>query len=205
MTTYFRFRFSLRLGWALAFVVGPVLCQAQGSNRSVRSVPQPQAPVMAPGAIGPGAPNPVGLPSPIPNPAGLTSQFPAGLPSSSPNPAGPPVAPAVPVPSPALPGTPGKPGGNPTAGGYTPPSTSAMGSAGYNVPAGPQYSGSGPAPGPYTAVQIAQSFLGADANRDGELTPAEARRLTIVPSSFEEMDRNHDGILTRSEYEDALR
>jgi hypothetical protein len=26
-----------------------------------------------------------------------------------------------------------------------------------------------------------------------------------MPYSFEEMDRNHDGILTRSEYEDALR
>ena len=59
--------------------------------------------------------------------------------------------------------------------------------------------------GPYTALQIAQSFLAADANRDGELTRAEAQRLTIMPYSFEEMDRNHDGILTRSEYEDALR
>jgi hypothetical protein len=80
-----------------------------------------------------------------------------------------------------------------------------MGAGGYGVPAGPQYPGSGPAPGPYTALQIAQSFLGADANRDGELTRAEALRLTIAPSSFEEMDRNHDGILTRSEYEDAVR
>jgi hypothetical protein len=80
-----------------------------------------------------------------------------------------------------------------------------MGAGGYGVPAGPQYSGAGPMPGPYTALQVAQSFLGADANRDGELTRAEALRLTIAPSSFEEMDRNHDGVLTRFEYEDAVR
>jgi len=59
--------------------------------------------------------------------------------------------------------------------------------------------------GPYTALQIAQSFLGADANRDGELTRAEAQRLSIMPYSFEEMDRNHDGILSRFEYEDGVR
>ena len=59
--------------------------------------------------------------------------------------------------------------------------------------------------GPLTPLEIAQSFMAADANRDGELTRAEAQRLTIAPFPFEEMDRNHDGILTRSEYEDALR
>ena len=59
--------------------------------------------------------------------------------------------------------------------------------------------------GPYTALQIAQSFLSADANRDGELTRAEAQRLSIMPYSFEEMDRNFDGIISRWEYEDSLR
>lgn len=59
--------------------------------------------------------------------------------------------------------------------------------------------------GPYSAVQFAQSFLGADLNRDGELTRAEAQRLTIAPYSFEEMDRNRDGIITRFEYDDAVR
>jgi hypothetical protein len=59
--------------------------------------------------------------------------------------------------------------------------------------------------GPYSAVQFAQSFLGADLNRDGELTRAEAQRLTIAPYSFEDMDRNHDGIITRFEYDDAVR
>ncbi|MBG9389096.1 EF-hand domain-containing protein [Caenimonas aquaedulcis] len=60
-------------------------------------------------------------------------------------------------------------------------------------------------PGSYTPVQVAGSFIAADGNRDGELTRAEAQRLTIAPFSFEDMDANHDGVLTRSEYEDALR
>jgi len=62
-----------------------------------------------------------------------------------------------------------------------------------------------PEAGPLTALQIAQSFLAADRNRDGELTPEEARQLTWVRGAFEDMDRNHDGILTRFEYEDAVR
>jgi len=79
-----------------------------------------------------------------------------------------------------------------------------MGAVGYGgVPAARATPGVGGAP--YTALQLAQSFIGADANRDGELTRAEAQRLTIMPYSFEEMDRNHDGILTRFEYEDGVR
>jgi len=71
--------------------------------------------------------------------------------------------------------------------------------------AAPETATAGTAAGPYSPLQVAQSFLGADLNRDGELTRAEARRLTIAPYSFEEMDRNHDGILTRFEYEDGVR
>ena len=59
--------------------------------------------------------------------------------------------------------------------------------------------------GPYTALQLAQSFQGADSNRDGELSRAEAQRLTIMPTSFDEMDRNRDGVISRSEYEDGSR
>lgn len=58
--------------------------------------------------------------------------------------------------------------------------------------------------GPMTPQDVARSFIGADANRDGELTRAEATRLTILPLTFEEMDANHDDRLTRSEYENAL-
>jgi hypothetical protein len=65
-----------------------------------------------------------------------------------------------------------------------------------SVPAGP---------GPNTALQLAQSFLAADSNQDGDLTRAEAQRLTIMPASFDEMDRNRDGVVSRSEYDDSSR
>jgi hypothetical protein len=38
-----------------------------------------------------------------------------------------------------------------------------------------------------------------------QLTRAEATSLRIRPLSFEEMDRNKDGVLTRSEYDNAFR
>jgi hypothetical protein len=75
--------------------------------------------------------------------------------------------------------------------------------AGTNVPAARQGGSFGP--GPYTVVEVARSFLNADANGDGELTRAEATRLTLMPFTFEEMDRNHDGVVTRSEYDDGMR
>lgn len=59
--------------------------------------------------------------------------------------------------------------------------------------------------GGFTAVDQARSFLFADANRDGELTRAEAARLSIMTMGFEEMDRNFDGVITRFEYDDSLR
>jgi hypothetical protein len=194
------FRCTLRLGCAAAVLAGAVAAsQAQTSNRSVSAVPQPAAPSITPGVAGPGTPNPAGLPSPMPNPAGLTSQFPAGLPSPLPNPAG--------LPSPTIPNLspPGTPAGSPPIDTAVPPQTSALGAPGYGGVAGARQVPGVAAAGPYTALQIAQSFLAADANRDGELTRAEAQRLTIMPYSFEEMDRNHDGILTRSEYEDGVR
>ena len=178
---------SLRLGCALAVVAIPLGAAAQ----TVRSV-RPATPIPAPAAITPGAtagaggPSPTGLSSPVPNPAGLNSQFPAGLPDPT-------------LPAPAATPTANTP--LPTDAGAVIPATT-MGAAGYGgVPASRRVAGTPP----YTPVQIAQSFIGADANRDGQLTPVEAQRLTIMPSSFEEMDLNHDGVLTRSEYEDSLR
>ena len=56
----------------------------------------------------------------------------------------------------------------------------------------------------WTAEQIRQSFELADTNSDGQLTRAEAQRLSILPRSFEEMDGNKDGILERAEYEAAF-
>jgi hypothetical protein len=59
--------------------------------------------------------------------------------------------------------------------------------------------------GGFSAVDQARSFFFADANHDGELTRAEAGRLSIATMAFEEMDRNFDGIISRFEYEDSLR
>jgi hypothetical protein len=80
-------------------------------------------------------------------------------------------------------------------------STAGAAGGGTAMGAGP----SGPGPGPYTALQLSQSFLQADANRDGDLTRAEAQRLTIAPLGFDDMDRNKDGLVSRSEYDDSTR
>ncbi len=59
--------------------------------------------------------------------------------------------------------------------------------------------------GGFSAHDQARSFFFADANKDGELTRAEAARLSISTLPFEEMDRNFDGVVTRFEYQDTLR
>jgi hypothetical protein len=59
--------------------------------------------------------------------------------------------------------------------------------------------------GGFSATDIARSFYFADANHDGELTRSEAGRLSIRSLSFEEMDRNYDGIISRFEYDDSVR
>jgi hypothetical protein len=193
---------ALSVGCALALLAGAAtVSEAQTPGRSVRAVPQPAAPMVQ------SLPSPSGLTSPMPSPGGLTSQFPAGLPS--PPAAGVMTNVAPPASTPPVPPGVASPG---TAAGDlgTVPQTNVMGAGGYGGVAG--YGGAvatraapGVGSGPYTALQIAQSFLGADANRDGELTRGEAQRLTIMPYSFEEMDRNRDGILTRFEYEDGVR
>jgi hypothetical protein len=59
--------------------------------------------------------------------------------------------------------------------------------------------------GGYSAVDLARWFYFADTNHDGELTRAEFNRLPVKPMGFEQMDRNFDGVITRFEYEDAFR
>ena len=54
-------------------------------------------------------------------------------------------------------------------------------------------------------VEVARNFINADSNRDGELTRSEASRMGFAAMSFEEMDRDFDGIITRAEYDDATR
>ena len=59
-------------------------------------------------------------------------------------------------------------------------------------------------PGPWTAPQVRQSFELADSDTNGELTRAEAQQLTIMPRSFEDMDENKDGVVSRVEYESVF-
>jgi hypothetical protein len=64
-----------------------------------------------------------------------------------------------------------------------------------------------PAPQPaarWTPAQMRQAFEQADSDTNGELSRAEAQRLTILPRSFEEMDQNKDGVLGRAEYESGF-
>jgi len=64
-----------------------------------------------------------------------------------------------------------------------------------------------PAPIPasrWTPQQIRQAFDAADADSNGVLTRAEAQQLAIMPRSFEDMDENKDGVVSRSEYEGAF-
>ncbi|MCG2594536.1 EF-hand domain-containing protein [Ramlibacter sp. XY19] len=131
-----------------------------------------------------------------PNPAGLRPLLPSGLTAGSgaavatdPN-----IAAAAPI-SDVGSSMPGSDAVNAAA------ATTVMGAGGSRGPA--QYLGSGN-PG-FSAIDIARSFITADGNRDNELTEAEARRLSISMMSFQEMDRNFDGRVSRSEYEDSLR
>ena len=59
--------------------------------------------------------------------------------------------------------------------------------------------------GGFSATDRSRSWFFADANQDGDLTRAEFNRLSIMTMTFEEMDRNYDGVITRFEYDDSLR
>jgi hypothetical protein len=122
---------------------------------------------------------------------------------------------------PSISGSSGSPGATGTGGAFVPgtgttvgggvilpgdvvtaPNTAVLG-AGPAMPGPTQYLNSGA--GGYSAIDIARSFYIADANHDGILTQAEARRLTIMSQSFEVMDRDFDGTISRAEYEESLR
>jgi hypothetical protein len=146
-----------------------------------------------------------------PNPAGLRPVFPAGISSGS----GAAVS-TDPVAASTAGGTGITPPGSPiTASTTVPaellpadatlvaPATNVVGGAGSSV-RGPGQRVAGGAGG-FSAADQARSFFFADANHDGELTRSEAARLSISTMSFEEMDRNFDGVISRFEYEDSLR
>jgi len=168
---------ALGLCAALAATAGAF---AQTSLPRIAAGPKPTPPAPV-GSVGATPTAPIG-----PSASGLRSRFPAGLPT--------------PIPA-------GSETTNTVVEGVVVdavPATQVMGApgAGYARSA-PQYVPGGS--GIYTALDVARSFLTADANRDGELSRAEGTRLPLLPVPFEEMDRDHNNVLTRSEYEDALR
>jgi hypothetical protein len=168
---------TLGLCAVLAGTAG-AFAQASLPRIGVAPAPSPPAPV---GAVGATPMAPIG-----PSASGLRSRFPAGLPT--------------PIPA-------GSETTNTVVEGVVVdaiPATQVMGAAGAGYArSAPQYVPGGS--GIYSAVDVARSFLTADANRDGELSRAEGTRLALMPIPFEEMDRDHNNVLTRSEYEDALR
>ena len=173
-----------RLGGALALaLLATTSVYAQKARVAPSTAPRP-----APSAIASQA---------TPNPAGLRPLLPAGLTAGSgaavatdPN-----IAQAAPI------SDVGSSMAGSDAVSYAAGATTVVGAGGSRGPA--QYLGSG-SPG-YSAIDIARSFITADGNRDNELTEAEARRLSISMMTFQEMDRNFDGRVSRSEYEDSLR
>jgi len=62
-----------------------------------------------------------------------------------------------------------------------------------------------PAATGWTQQQVAEAFLRADTNRDGQLNRAEVAMLASVRLNFEEMDANKDGLLSRGELESGVR
>lgn len=154
-----------------------------------------------------------------PKPTGLTPTFPAGVTSgsgasvstnpiaqsTSPIPAGgSTIANTSPIPAELPPAvtTPSNPNN-------IGPATNVLGAgaAGYggggSMARGPGQTTGGA--GGINATDAARMFFFADADHDGSLTRAEFGRLGYATMSFEEMDRNFDGVISRFEYDDSLR
>jgi hypothetical protein len=184
--------------------LGLVVASASAVQAQVRSVQPSAHPVPSAGARAATA---------APNPAGLSSNFPAGITAGSgalvsrdPNAA-------------AAAGAAGIGASNGSTAGMTGstnvpaellPADAAAAAAATTVVGGAGSTVRGPGQriggaGGFTAVDTARSFFLADANHDGELTRSEATRLGIATMSFEEMDRNFDGVVSRFEYDDSLR
>lgn len=169
-------RHSCAVACAVAVLLAWPAAQAQ-LRKVAPSSPQPTRQAAPPGVATFGLPSPAGLAPPIP-------------PSLSPG-----AAPGSPV----------------TDAGVQQPLAPAGGGGGVVVvqqsAGGTSAMGAGPLPrGAYSATDIARAFMDADTNHDGELSRAEAQRLSIpLGASFDDLDRNNDGVLSRFEFEDAFR
>ena len=57
----------------------------------------------------------------------------------------------------------------------------------------------------WSAEQIEQTFKLADSNGDGSIAREEAQRFPAVLKRFEQVDTNKDGVISRAEWEAALK
>jgi hypothetical protein len=185
--------------------LGLVVASASAVQAQVRRV-QPGT-VAAPSAsarAATAAPNPAGL-RPV-NPAGLTAGSGAAV-SSDPVAASTSGSAGITAPGSGIGGITANPNLPPAE---LPPVDAAAAAAATNVMGGSGTTVRGPGQrvggaGGVSATDQARSFYFADANHDGELSRSEAGRLAGATMSFEEMDRNFDGIISRFEYEDSMR
>jgi glucose/arabinose dehydrogenase len=170
-------RHLIGIALACAAILATPLANAQ--RRQITSTPQTPRQAVSPAGVPLGLPNPAGLPPPT-------------------------------VPDLASRGT--AAGNTPIDAGIAAPTVVGGGGgvvvvqqpSGYA--SGANAMGAGPAiRGPLSAVDIARAFLDADTNHDGQLSRAEAQRLSIpLGASFDDLDRDHDGVLSRFEYQDAF-
>lgn len=68
------------------------------------------------------------------------------------------------------------------------------------VTAGPAAAASAPA-----AKDMLAAFVKADANKDGKLTRAEAEGVPGLATKFEMVDTDNDGMVSKAEFDKALR
>ncbi|MDI1271195.1 MAG: EF-hand domain-containing protein [Polaromonas sp.] len=79
--------------------------------------------------------------------------------------------------------------------------------AGLKTPsgAGTPSTQSAPSPSGPTNQEVGAAFIRADANKDGQLSRQEAVRLPAVEQRFDQSDTNKDKLVSREEFEIALK
>ncbi|MCJ0765592.1 EF-hand domain-containing protein [Variovorax terrae] len=59
--------------------------------------------------------------------------------------------------------------------------------------------------GKWSAKDVDAAFARADANKDGKISREEAQRFPAVAQRFDQVDLDHDGALSRAEFDQALK
>ncbi|WP_405124774.1 EF-hand domain-containing protein [Pulveribacter suum] len=80
-----------------------------------------------------------------------------------------------------------------------PPAPAPSAQIGPSAPTATPTFGPGTAAAP--ASTTASAFERADTNRDGQLSAAEAAQLPAIGNRFKQLDKDHNGSLSRAEFE----